>query len=96
MIELILLNPACDQLQPVGRAWVDCNLQVKNNQSAFIVRILYFSTFSVISPIQSQLVSDAQEVEGLIGKIRKRNRLNRDGKSRVQFDTNFAIRSTSS
>ncbi len=72
LIELILLNPACDQLQPVSRAWVDCNLQVKNNQSALIVKNLYSSTFNVISPIQSQLVSDAQEVENLIGKIRKR------------------------
>ena len=72
LIELILLNPACDQLQPVDRAWVDCNLQVKNNQSALIVKNLYSSTFNVISPIQSQLVSDAQEVENLVGKIRKR------------------------
>lgn len=72
LIELILLNPACDQLQPVSRAWVDCNLQVKNNQSALIVKNLYSSTFNIISPTQSQLVSDAQEVENLVGKIRKR------------------------
>lgn len=71
LIELIPLNPACDQLEPVSKAWVDCNLQVKNNQSALTIKNLYSSTFNVISPIQSQLVTDAQEVEDLIGKIRK-------------------------
>jgi hypothetical protein len=71
LIELIPLNPACDQLEPVSRAWVDCNLQVKNNQSALTVKNLYSSTFNTISPIQSQLVSDAQDVEILVGKIMK-------------------------
>lgn len=71
LIELIPLNPACDQLEPVSRAWVDCNLQVKNNQSALTVKNLYSSTFNTISPIQSQLVSDAQEVEDRVGKIMK-------------------------
>jgi len=71
LIELIPLNPACDQLEPVSRAWVDCNLQVKNNQSALTVKNLYSSTFNTISPIQSQLVSDVQEVEVLVGKIMK-------------------------
>ena len=71
LIEQIPLNPACDPLAPISREWVDCNLQVKNNQSAFTIKNLYSSTFSAISPIQSQLVSDAEEVEGLIGNIRK-------------------------
>ena len=71
LIEQIPLNPACDPLPPISREWVDCNLQVKNNQSAFTIKNLYSSTFSAISPIQSQLVSDAEEVEGLIGNIRK-------------------------
>jgi hypothetical protein len=69
LIELIPLNPACDHLEPVSRAWVDCNLQVKNNQSALTVKNLYSSTFNTISPIQSQLVSDAQQVEDRLGKI---------------------------
>jgi hypothetical protein len=72
LIELIPLNPACDQLEPVSRAWVDCNLQVKNNQSALSVKDLYSSTFNTISPIQSQSVSDAQEVEDRVEKIMKR------------------------
>jgi len=71
LIELIPPNPACDQLEPVSRAWVDCNLQVKNNQSALTIKNLYSSSFNVINPIQSQLVSDAQEVEDLVGKIRR-------------------------
>jgi len=71
LIEQIPLNPACDPLAPISREWVDCNLQVKNNQSAFTIKNLYSSTFSAISPIQSQLVSDAEQVEGLIGNIRK-------------------------
>ncbi|MPZ06444.1 MAG: hypothetical protein GEU26_08510 [Nitrososphaeraceae archaeon] len=71
LIEQIPLNPACDPLAPISRGWVDCNLQVRNNQSAFTIKNLYSSTFSAISPIQSQLVSDAEEVEGLIGNIRK-------------------------
>lgn len=71
LIELIPLNPACDHLEPVSKAWVDCNLQVKNNQSALTVKNLYSSTFSTISPIQSQLVSDTQEVENRVAKIMK-------------------------
>ena len=71
LIELIPLNPACDQLEPVSKAWVDCNLQVKNNQSAITVKNLYSSTFNTISPIQSQLVSDTQEVEDRVAKIMK-------------------------
>lgn len=46
LIELIPLNPACDQLEPISRAWVDCNLQDKNNQSAIAVKNLYSSTFN--------------------------------------------------
>lgn len=72
LIELIPLNPACDQLEPVSKAWVDCNLQVKNNQSALAVKNLYSSTFNTINPIQSQLVSEAQEVEDRVRKIMKR------------------------
>jgi hypothetical protein len=71
LIELIPLNPACDQLEPISRAWVDCNLQVKNNQSALAVKNLYSSTFNAISPIQSRLVTDAQEVENLVANITK-------------------------
>jgi hypothetical protein len=71
LIELIPLNPACDQLEPVSKAWVVCNLQVKNNQSAITVKNLYSSTFNTISPIQSQLVSDTQEVEDRVAKIMK-------------------------
>ena len=70
LIEQIPLNPACDHLEPISRAWVDCNLQVKNNQSALTIKNLYSSTFNIINPIQSQLVTDAQEVEDLVGKIR--------------------------
>jgi hypothetical protein len=71
LIELIPLNPACDHLEPVSRGWVDCNLQVKSNQSALTIKNLYSSTFNTITPIKSQLVSDAQEVEDVVGKIRK-------------------------
>jgi hypothetical protein len=71
LIEMIPLNPACDQLEPISKAWVDCNLQVKNNQSALTIKNLYSSTFSAISPIQSRLVADAQEVENLVANITK-------------------------
>ena len=71
LIELIPLNPVCDQLEPISRAWVDCNLQVKNNQSALAVKNLYSSIFNAISPIQSRLVTDAQEVENLVANITK-------------------------
>jgi hypothetical protein len=92
LIELIPLNPACDQLEPVSKAWVDCNLQVKNNQSALIVKNLYSSTFNTISPIQSQLVSDAQEVEVRVGKIMEQlsaERISANRDSRTIFTLPF-------